>query len=65
MSNITLEFSGRRSASEAWRASSDGHVTYAPTKDDALSRHKAKLAVQQCMTDALKRCAAASAAAHG
>lgn len=64
-STVTVEYSSRRPSAEAWCARSDGHITYAPTREEALDRHRRALETHRRMLDTLQRCAAASVRAQG
>lgn len=54
---IKLDHSERRPGAQAWCASSDGHTTYARTREEALKRHKSTLEAYQMIASSLKRCA--------
>ncbi|MBE6611295.1 MAG: hypothetical protein E7632_02280 [Ruminococcaceae bacterium] len=64
-SAVTVEYSSRRPSAEAWCARSDGHITYAPTREEALERHRRTLETHRRMLDTLQCCAAASVRAQG
>lgn len=54
--SIKIEYSSRRPAGIAWRAESDGHITYAKTKELALTLHRQKLELFGQMNDIFKKC---------
>ena len=54
---ILLNYSEHRPKRQAWRAASEGHITYAPTREAALSLHDAKLASLQKIEQLMKECA--------
>lgn len=62
-SNETLiECSTRRPANLAWRIESNGHVTYARTKELAIELHKSKLEMCSQIEEILAKCSTASKA---
>ncbi len=54
---IKLEYSSRRPIAQAWCARSEGHITYAATREDALERHKSTLDTYTRIISSLQLCA--------
>ncbi len=54
---IEIEYSKRRPLSEAWCVRSDGHTTYASTREEAIKTHRNMLDTYKRIACSLKLCA--------
>jgi len=57
--DIKLSHSECRPKTEAWCAASDGIKVYAPTREEALEKHRSTAKIYALIDKSIKACAAA------